>query len=341
MRRVFGIVLAATAVLTASACLPPPVPARPAPYLDPAFTDLRTTPQAQPLSYGSAPPIDPLVGPNDPFGRPVNGAGREVQRMWLTNPVDNDAAARPAIVWVHGGGFRAGIGSGYALLTSTIPDYAARGYVSISIEYRIDSTSNCQAVQDYTGDPTDPAYLAERAQCERGITAAQQDTLAAIRWVRRHAAQLRVDPAQVAVGGFSAGAVTAANVAFNSDRTGTLKYSADDDPRADSRPQATFGASGCSYDTSGIGPGDAPTSFIHSEFDRAVDYDSCVVPTFTRARAAGLVAELTSYCGESGHAKVLYQANQPATDAQWTTFLARELKIYRGLRPPSADPLCP
>jgi hypothetical protein len=36
----------------------------------------------------------------------------------------------------------------------------------------------------------------------------------------------------------------------------------------------------------------------------------------------------------------LYDAHKSDTDAQWTTFLARELKIYTGMRPPSAEPTC-
>ena len=46
------------------------------------------------------------------------------------------------------------------------------------------------------------------------------------------------------------------------------------------------------------------------------------------------VAELTSYCTSSLHAQARYQPNQVAT------FLARELKIYSKLRPPSTDPVC-
>ena len=82
-------------------------------------------------------------------------------------------------------------------------------------------------------------------------------------------------------------------------------------------------------------------SFIHGELDALVDYDGCVVPSFTTARDAGLVAELASYCGDSRHATKFYLAHMVATDRQWTTFLARELKIYSGMRPPSAAPFCP
>jgi dienelactone hydrolase len=326
-------------VVTATACVPA-APPSPAPYLDPVYSDLRTTPQATPLSYGAAPPIDPTVGPNDPHRRPLDGAGNEIQRMWITDPVDNTAERRPAIIFIHGGGFKGGIGQAYPLLTSARA-YAQRGYVLFSIEYRTDTTSECQAVQDHTGDPDDPGHLARKAQCERGITAAQRDAQAAVRWVRRHAAQYRVDPNMIAAGGFSAGAITAANLAYNSDLAGTYAYSSEDDPRTGSRVQAAFGSSGCNYDPTTIGAGDAPVSFIHGELDALVDYDTCVVPSFRTARQAGLVAELASYCGDRRHAQRLYVAYQLATDEAWTTFLARELKIYRDMRPPSAAAFCP
>lgn len=334
------LVAIAALMLLNTACMPPPKPNSPAPYLDPSFTNLRTTPQDAPVTYGAAAPIDPTVGRNDPSHRQLDSSGREILRLWATNPVDNEATNRPAIILVHGGGFKGGIGNAYPLLTS-MGEYAERGYVLVSIEYRIDTTSECQDVQDYTGDPNDPDYLAMRAQCQRGITAAQQDTQAAVRWVRRNASRYGVDPNKVAVGGFSAGAVTAANVAYNSNQAGDVAYSAQDDPHADSRVQGAFGSSGCNYDPTTIGAGDAATSFIHAELDPLVDYDGCVVPSFRTARSVGLVAELTSYCGEGQHATKLYQAHQVATDRQWTTFLARELGIYSGMRPPSAASFCP
>ena len=333
--------VAATVALVAAACVPPPPPP-PAPYLDQVYTNVTVTPKASGLAFGAAPPVDPTVGtPSDTHHRQVDASGNEILHLWVADPVDNTAANRPAIVWVHGGGFVGGIGSEYGLAAGAGLQYAKRGYVGLSIEYRIDTTSQCQYVQDHQHDvPLPPNFDALRAQCVRGITAAVQDAQAAVRWVRRHAVAYRIDPNRVAIGGFSAGAVTADMVAFDADQAGSWKYSADDDPTASSRVQAAFGASGCNYDPSTIGAGDSPTSFIHSEFDQAVDYRDCVVPTFSAARAAGLVAELTSYCGQNGHAQSLYQQHLAATDAQWTTFLARELRIYSKLRPPSADPLC-
>ncbi len=180
----------------------------------------------------------------------------------------------------------------------------------------------------------------------RNIVAAQHDALAAVRWIKQHAPQYGVDPNRIAIGGFSAGAVTASNVAYQWDDVGTLSYFTGDTlSPTDSKVRAAFGASGCTYTVDGsapatIGVGDASTSFIHSEFDQAVPY-ACAATTVETARAHGLVAELTSYCNESGHAETLYNAHKAASDDQWTTFLARELQVYSGMRPPSTDPVCP
>ncbi len=352
-----GIVVGLTLVV--AACVPPPPPPAPAPYLDPAYS-ATVTPKAQPVTWGAAPPIDAVYGGTlypgtdiqtaDPRP-PLDSSGNEPLRMWVASPT-NTTANRAAIVWVHGGGFAVGIDSMYGLANGTGKAYAQRGYVGFSVEYRIDTTlvgpqvganrppSLCQWVQD-NQNPGDPVWEQRYAECRRNIDAALHDTQAAVRWIKQHAAAYGVDPNKIAVGGFSAGAVTAANLAYRSDDVGTQRYFPGDDLSvAGSKVRAGFGASGCEYDPATIGAGDVPVSFIHSKGDRAVPYD-CAAQTVTTARGLGLVAELTSYCDSSLHAENLYLPNQAATDAQWTTFLARELGIYSGMRPPSHDPVCP
>jgi predicted esterase len=364
VRRVALLVTTVVLVLAVTGCLPP----NPGPtglYLgkQAGITPV-VTPKSQPVTWGSAPVIDENYGGTlyagtsiemtDP--RPALLAGdRELLRLWIADP-HNGVTNRPALVWLHGGGFAVGIDSMYGLANSTGKEYAQRGYVGFSVEYRTDTTligerngtqrppSLCQWVQD-NPDPNDPVWIARRDQCKRNILAAQHDALAAIRWIRQRASQYGIDPNKIAVGGFSAGAVTASNLAYQSDDVGTVHYFTGDNlSPASSKPQAAFGASGCTYSEDGtapmtIGPGDAPVSFIHSRFDQAVPY-SCVALTVTTARSRGLVAELTSYCAEAGHAEKLYSAHKSATDEQWTTFLARELHIYGMMRAPSADPVC-
>jgi dienelactone hydrolase len=359
MRRALATIIALIAgAVVAAACVPPPPPAPPAPYLDSAFP-ATVTPKGQPVTWGAAPPIDASYGGTLYAGSdietadprpPLDAQGNEPLRLWVAAPT-NDKVLRPAILWLHGGGFAIGIDAMYGLANGEGKAYAQRGYVGFSVEYRTDTTligpappggrppSLCQWVQD-NENPNDPVWVQRRAQCERNILAAQYDAQAAVRWIRNHAAQYRIDPARIAVGGFSAGAVTAANLAYRGETVGTTSYFAGDVPNVErSKVQAGFGASGCEYDPASVGAGDAPTSWIHAKGDPAVPY-SCIAQTVTAARAAGDVAELTSYCTSSLHAQALYQPNLVATDRQWTTFLARELRIYSKLRPPSTDPVC-
>jgi predicted esterase len=363
VRRV--VILTASVLLAfgAAACLPPnPGPSGLYLGVQPSITPV-VTPKAQPITWGAAPVIDEHYGGTlyegtemeQPDPRPaLLPGGLQPLRLWVANP-NNGVANRPAILWFHGGGFAAGIDSMFGLANGNAKGYAARGYVSFSVEYRIDTTlvgeagdtrppSLCQWVQDNPA-PSDPVWIARRDQCKRNILAAQYDALASLRWVRQHAADYGVDPNRIAIAGFSAGAVIASHAAHQFDDVGTVAYFAGDDVSpAKSKPQAAFGASGCTYAEdlgapTTIGPGDAPTSFIASRFDQAVPY-SCSALTTTTARSHGLVAELASYCNEGTHAASLYAKYKAATDQQWTTFLARELRIYSQMPAATAAPVC-
>ena len=82
----------------------------------------------------------------------------------------------PAIVCIHGGGFRAGTREGYDKLCLTL---AERGYVAATITYRLA-----------------PAYQ---------FPAAVHDCKAAVRWLRANAAKYHVDPTRIGAMGGSAG----------------------------------------------------------------------------------------------------------------------------------------
>ncbi len=86
---------------------------------------------------------------------------------------------RPAIVFVHGGGWRGGDkGAG---MFRTLPEaYAKLGYVCISVNYRL------------TREAPFPACI--------------EDCKCAVRWLRAHATQYEVDPQRIGGFGNSAGA---------------------------------------------------------------------------------------------------------------------------------------
>ena len=82
----------------------------------------------------------------------------------------------PALVWVHGGGWRNGSKDGG--ITRLLP-YARRGYVCASIEYRL------------SHEATFPAQI--------------EDCKCAVRFLRAQAAELHLDPERIGAWGASAG----------------------------------------------------------------------------------------------------------------------------------------
>ncbi len=105
--------------------------------------------------------------------------------------------AMPVMVWIHGGGFRAGNGRlGEAPVTGRGAGLAERGVVVVSIQYRLGAL----------GFFAHPALAAEAAltghpEGSHGVT----DMIAALDWVQRNAAAFGGDPDRVTIFGVSAG----------------------------------------------------------------------------------------------------------------------------------------
>ena len=101
------------------------------------------------------------------------------QQLDLYLPPGTGTAARPAIVVVHGGGWRSG--DKQRGQWARIPaQYASDGYVAISVNYRL------------TGEAPWPAQI--------------EDVKAAVRWLRAHAEEHSVDVSRIGAYGNSAGA---------------------------------------------------------------------------------------------------------------------------------------
>lgn len=92
--------------------------------------------------------------------------------------------ARPAIVMIHGGGWRVGDKGSWAPEAGRL---AERGWVAFSVNYRLDEPSPFPAEVD--------------------------DVQAAVHWVRSHAGEYGVDPARIGALGESAGGHLAAMLA--------------------------------------------------------------------------------------------------------------------------------
>jgi acetyl esterase/lipase len=184
-RAVLICVPIATAALVAACSVPPPPGDAPLRYRDVIFPNLTVTTG---LVYGSAPDLS---------GNPVT------LTLDMYQPTGDTQGSRPAIVLVHGGGFISGDSTNSAMVKMANA-FAKRGYVAVSINYRLLGDGNCAK--------EDPPSQ----QCVNAAFAAQHDAQAAVRWLRANAATYRVDPTRIAIGGGSAGAVTALAVAVNS-----------------------------------------------------------------------------------------------------------------------------
>jgi acetyl esterase/lipase len=97
--------------------------------------------------------------------------------------VAGKGAPKPAVLWLHGGGFSAGdprMGTVlYREWDKVLAKLVARGYVAAAVAYRLDAEAKF------------PAQI--------------EDVKAAIRWLRANAATYGIDPQRIAVWGESAG----------------------------------------------------------------------------------------------------------------------------------------
>ena len=142
-----------------------------------------------------------LIEPDDPSGADMVDV-TAVRRKWLDVPYDLQSPSQvldiylpaegdgpfPTYIFVHGGAFIAGDKQDVQFLLAA--DGINRGYAVVSVEYR----------KGFESKAPNALY----------------DVKAAIRFLRAHAAEYRLDPARFAIGGDSAGAYYAVFAAATS-----------------------------------------------------------------------------------------------------------------------------
>lgn len=206
------------------------------------------------------------------YGSAVNRQGQTVTlQLDRYVPAGDDVTRRPAIIWVHGGGFCCGDRtSGELVDQATV--FAQRGFVNVSISYRLDP-GGCSAA-------------APSSSCVEAIRQAMDDAQTAVRFLRDNADEYGIDVDRIAIAGSSAGAITALNVG----------YATSENPQR--AVQAAIGLSGANI-LGSISAGDAPALDFHGTDDDLVPYQ-WAADTVAGARERGLVANLTTWEG-AGH----------------------------------------
>jgi para-nitrobenzyl esterase len=215
------------------------------------------------------------------FGRAVNQDGATITlALDMYQPTGDTVATRPAIVWVHGGSFAFGSRTSPELVEEA-NYFARKGYVNVSIDYRLDSVGCTGGGSNIT-------------RCITAIQQAQQDAQTAVRFLREQAATYRIDTDRIAIGGTSAGAITALNVGYSPENPGPGQHQG-----FSSAVRAVQSLSGAQIASGPINAGDAPALLFHGTNDALVPY-SWATSTVDQATAAGLLAVLRTWEGE-GH----------------------------------------
>lgn len=250
-------------------------------------------------------------------------AGGESLQLNLARPKGDGTF--PAVICIHGGGFRAGKREGYDALTVKL---AQRGYVAATVSYRL--------------APKHP------------FPAAVHDVKAAVRWVRANAAKLKIDPDRIGVTGGSAGGHLAQFLGVSGD---VKEFEGDGgNPGVSSKVRCVVNVYGPSDFTKSYGksvdaaevlplflggnletaraahirssplnwvtPNAAPTLCIHGTEDKYVGHEQAVW-LIDRLKACGVEAELLTLQG-AGHG--FRGADAEKADAALFAFFDRHLK---------------
>jgi predicted esterase len=197
-------------------------------------------------------------------------------------PSNDTATKRPAIVWAFGGGF---VGGNRQAMNSYAQDSARRGYVGITIDYRL-----------LRQPITDINY---------GIIPAYLDTVAAGHWLRANAARYGIDPDAISVGGVSAGAMNAIN-AVTLPGAPLPALPAAWIPPGTVNPTSTPYVAAISNSGAAAGPmggttssraGQGPIIMFGGTADTVVNYANWQIPTCDQHKAKGNLCEFVSYPG--------------------------------------------
>ena len=188
-------------------------------------------------------------------------------RYNLYQPAGDTIQKRPAVVLCFGGGFVAGEKE-YWSMNLLAEGLAKRGFVVAAIDYRLGM------------------YISDSIYSARAVYRGVQDSYAAISHLRANAANMRIDPDQVFIGGHSAGAFVAIHNLYMDDvpterPEGTYAYktapnqggflATSEHPGFNGRANGGFTLAGAIGNPDYINSGDVGIALFHSSDDPTVN----------------------------------------------------------------------
>ena len=224
-------------------------------------------PEFRPAYYGE--PIFPEVRiTKDVLFAEVGWSGGQMQQLLLDiyEPVGDVEVNRPAVMFTHGGGFRGG-DKAYDIYAEMPREFAQRGYVAFSINYRL---------ADPGGEPT----IADSASA---------DALTALEWIQSRSVKYGVDPNRIVICGDSAGGAIAVNMCYR--KAASVGAAACIDLWGGMYDRSHPGDWSAPIYPDHIEPGTPPTLLIHGTRDSIVPYQTSV-DLADELAAAGVYYEL-------------------------------------------------
>jgi dienelactone hydrolase len=255
-------------------------------YRDQVFDQIKTKTD---LVYGSA---------------PVDGAAQDLE-LDLFRPKGDRVGKRPALVWVHGGGFAGGDKS-YGPSAELAREYAQMGYVTVSINYRLLVADGCSGA---SGIPP---------ECYAAAIEATHDAQAAVRWLRANAKGYRIDRKRIGIGGESAGAIISCGVGVLSSSPGTSG-----NPGPPSSVGAFVSISGGLPGALFVDQNTSPGILFASLEDPVVPYQWSV-DTQAKLESLGIPTGLTAF---PGAVHVPFAEHGTEIEDQSTRFLYKQLEL--------------
>jgi len=156
---------------------------------------------------------------NIPYGSSIDFSG--TTRTHLLNiciPLNDTVppCGRPLLLAIHGGAFLAG-SKDQDQIPLWVKDFAKRGYVTASINYRLgmfqtNAFVNCNI--SLLGSPWNCLNMQDTTEWYRGAYRGMQDSKGALRYLINNAATYKIDPKNVFLVGESAGAIIALETAY-------------------------------------------------------------------------------------------------------------------------------